>query len=143
MVNKEEKSQKVVLSIDPGKKKCGIAIVNNSLEFISGGVVDNENIVERITFYLNRYDIENIIIGSGTNFKNIFDIVKKNFSEIRISKVMEKDTTLEARKRYFEYNPPKGVLKLIPVSFRIPPCPYDDFAAFLIAERFFEDNSRK
>jgi len=113
------------------------------LDFISGDVVDNKNIVEKIKICLNRYNIENIIIGSGTNSANIFDIVKKNFSEIRISKVVEKNTTLEARKRYFEYNPPKGVLKLIPVSFLIPPRPYDDFAAFVIAERFFKDNSRK
>ncbi len=131
---------KIVLAIDPGKKKCGIAIVDNRLKFITGEVVNNEELPHKIKIYLERYKIKHIVIGSGTNSENIFNLIKKQFPNSVLTEVMEKDTTMQARKRYFDYHPPTGLLKILPISLRIPPRPYDDFAALLIAERFFRDH---
>lgn len=130
---------KVILSIDPGKKKCGIAVVDSRLSFITGEVVNNEELVNRIREYLEKYQIENIAIGSGTNSENIINLIKEKFPDLLITEVAEKDTTRQARKYYFEYYPPTGLLKFIPVSLLIPPRPYDDFAAYVIARRFFHD----
>ena len=51
----------------------------------------------------------------------------------------EKFTTLDARKRYWIENPPKGLWKLVPEGLRLPPRPYDDYAAVLLGERFLEN----
>lgn len=129
---------KIVLSIDPGNKKCGIAVVDSQLKFIAGEVIGKEKLLNKVKIYLDRYKIKNILIGSGTNSENIFDIIKEKFPNLILIKVVEKDTTMQARKRYFEYYPPAGLLKILPISLRVPPRPYDDFAAFVIAERFFQ-----
>jgi len=131
---------KIVLAIDPGKKKCGIAIVDNRLRFITGAVVNSKELVQRIKTYLERYEINNILIGSGTSSGEMIEIISKRFPNAMVIKVTEKDTTMQARKRYFEYHPPTGLLKIFPISFLIPPRPYDDFAALLIAERFFRNH---
>lgn len=130
---------KIVLAIDPGKKKCGIAIVDKQLKFMEGEVVNNEELLHKVKIYLDRYKIKNIVIGSGTNSENIYNLIKKEFPNSMLTKVIEKNTTMQARRRYFDFHPPTGLLKIFPISFRIPPRPYDDFAALIIAERFFRD----
>lgn len=129
---------RIVLAIDPGKKKCGVAVVDNQLHFIAGEVVDTEELIQIVEMYLQKYDINNVLIGSGTNSGEIIKNIEKKYPGIKVIKIAEKNTTMEARKRYFDYHPPTGLLRIFPISFLIPPCPYDDFAALLIAERFFK-----
>jgi RNase H-fold protein (predicted Holliday junction resolvase) len=128
---------RIVLSIDPGKKKCGMAVVDNRLSFITGMVADNKELLKQIEIYRNRYKIDKIVLGCGTNSKEIYDRIKEQYPNLELTKLSEKNTTIQARRRYFEYYPPTGIAKILPVSLRIPPCPYDDFAAFVIAERYF------
>ena len=53
--------------------------------------------------------------------------------------IEEKFSTLGARKKYFETHPPRGIFKFIPLSLRVPPDHYDDFAAVLLAEKYFRN----
>lgn len=129
----------MILSIDPGKKKCGLAVVDNKLSFITGAVVNKEELTNKMQEYLQKYQIRKIVIGSGTNSENIINLIKEQFPDLLIREVVEKDTTRQARKYYFEYYPPTGLWKFIPVSLRVPPRPYDDFAAYAIARLFFHD----
>lgn len=133
------KVKKFILSIDPGRKKCGIALVDYKLRYIAGEVVNNERLMDRVKNYLGKYQIKSIVVGSGTNSENIIAVIKKNFPELFITVITEEDTTRLARRYFFEHNPPTGWLKLIPISLRIPPRPYDDFAAYVIARKFFSD----
>lgn len=130
----------IVLSIDPGKKKCGMAVVDNRLTFITGKVVDNQELLKEIAVYQSQYKINKIILGNGTNYEEIYHRVKKHFPSFSLTKVAEKNTTMQARKLYFETYPPKGIAKILPISLRIPPRAYDDFAAFVIAERYFRNS---
>jgi RNase H-fold protein (predicted Holliday junction resolvase) len=130
---------KIVLAIDPGKKKCGIAVVDNNLRFIKGEVVEKEELIQEVKIFINKYSINNILIGGGTNSKEITSTIKNRFPGITVIEIAEKDTTMQARKRYFDYNPPNGFSKILPRSFLIPARPYDDFAALIIAERFFKN----
>lgn len=128
---------KIVLAIDPGRKKCGMAIVDSRLNFITGEVINTEKLVSKVHIFLKNYGINHILVGSGTHSGEIIKIIREEFPQAMLTKVTEKYTSMEARKRYFKYHPPKGIVKILPSSFRIPPHPYDDFAALLIAERFF------
>lgn len=130
---------KIVLAVDPGKKKCGIAIVDNKLHLIEGEITENKKLIHKIGRYLEKHNISHVVVGSGTNSGEIKKSINEKFPGITIIEISEKNTTMQARKRYFDYYPPLGFLRIFPRSFLIPPCPYDDFAALIIAERFFED----
>ncbi len=133
----------LVLSIDPGRKKCGIALVDYKLNYRAGSVVDNSELIDRIKYYLDQYQVDYIVVGSGTNSENIRAAIEKNFPQCIITIVKEEDTTRQAREYFFRYHPPRGWLRFLPASLRIPPRPYDDFAAYVIARIFFSDYHHK
>jgi hypothetical protein len=76
-----------------------------------------------------------IVIGSGTNSKEIIHLVREDLPSIGILVVDEKETTLQARERYWEYNPRRGWRRLLPATLQVPPEPVDDFVALILAER--------
>jgi RNase H-fold protein (predicted Holliday junction resolvase) len=50
--------------------------------------------------------------------------------------VDERYTSLEARDRYWEMYPPKGLMRLIPQPLRKISRPIDDIVAILLIERY-------
>jgi len=133
--------EEIIIAIDPGTKKCGYAVVDSNLSVLKREVISTEKIVKNIEDSLNIYKINKVILGNGTNYKNIEKRLKNHFPELKIILIEEEFSTLEARKKYFKAHPPQGILKLIPLSLRVPPCHYDDFVAVLLAEKYFK-NSR-
>jgi len=135
--------EEIIIAIDPGTKKCGYAVVDSNLSVLQREVISTEKITKAIEDSLNIYKINKIILGNGTNYKNIEKRLKNQFPQLKIILIEEEFSTLEARKKYFKAHPPRGILKLIPLSLRVPPSHYDDFAAILLAENYFESkNSR-
>lgn len=132
--------EEIIIAIDPGTKKCGYAVVDSNLSVLQREVVPTEKITKTIEDSLNIYKINKIILGNGTNYKNIEERLKNQFSLLKIILIEEKFSTLEARKKYFKEHPPRGIFKLIPLSLRVPPCSYDDFVAVLLAEKYFKNN---
>jgi RNase H-fold protein (predicted Holliday junction resolvase) len=133
--------EEIIISIDPGTKKCGYAAVDSNLSVLQRKVIPTEKIAGTIEDSLNIYKINKIILGNGTNYKNIEKRLKNHFPRLRIILIEEEFSTLEARKKYFEAHPPRGISKLIPLSLRVPSCHYDDFVAVILAEKYFR-NSR-
>jgi len=133
--------EEIIIAIDPGTKKCGYAVVDSNLSVLQREVISTEKIAKIIEDSLDIYKINKIILGNGTNYENIEESLKNQFPQLKIILIEEKFSTLEARKKYFETNPPRGIFKLIPLSLRVPPCHYDDFVAVLLAEKYFR-NSR-
>jgi len=132
--------EEIIIAIDPGTKKCGYAVVDSNLSVLQREVVPTGKITKTIEDSLNIYKINKIILGNGTNYKNIEERLKNHFSLLKIVLIEEEFSTLEARKKYFEAHPPQGIYKLIPLSLRVPPCHYDDFVAILLAEKYFKIN---
>ena len=131
--------EEIIIAIDPGTKKCGYAVVDSNLSILQREVISTEQIAKNIEDSVNIYKINKIILGNGTNYKNIEKRLKNHFPELKIILIEEEFSTLEARKKYFEAHPPRGIFKLIPLSLRVPPCYYDDFAAVLLAEKYFRN----
>ncbi len=131
--------EEIIIAIDPGSKKCGYAVVNSNLSVLRREVTSIEGIIKTIEDSFNVYKIDEIILGNGTNYKNIEKRLKNHFPELKIILIEEEFSTLEARKKYFEAHPPRGIFKLIPLSLRVPPCYYDDFVAVLLAEKYFRN----
>ena len=133
--------EEIIIAIDPGTKKCGYAVMDSNLSVLQREVISTEETTKAIENSLNIYKIDKIILGNGTNYKKIEERLKNNFPKLKIILIEEGFSTLEARKKYFEAHPPQGISKLIPLSLRVPPDHYDDFAAILLAEKYFK-NSR-
>ena len=130
--------EEIIIAIDPGTKKCGYAVVDSNLSVLQKEVISTEKIAKTIEDSLNIYKINKIILGNGTNYKSIEENLKNQFPQLKIILIEEEFSTLEARKKYFEAHPPRGIFKLIPLSLRVPPCHYDDFVAVLLAEKYFK-----
>ena len=129
----------IIVAIDPGTRKCGYVVVDSNLSVLQREVISTEKTVKNIKDSLNIYKINKIILGNGTNYKNIEERLKNQFPQLKIILIEEKFSTLKARKKYFEAHPPRGISKLIPLSLRVPPCQYDDFVAVLLAEKYFRN----
>jgi len=132
--------EEIIIAIDPGTKKCGYAVVDSNLSVLQREVISTEKIAKTIEDSLNIYKINKIILGNGTNYKNIEKRLKNHFPQLKIILIEEDFSTLEARKKYFEAHPTRGILKIIPLSLRVPPCHYDDFVAVILAEKYFRNN---
>lgn len=89
---------------------------------------------------LEKYIIKTIVMGNGTSSKKKYDLLKREFIDRDIVLINEYRTTDEARKLYFQENPPKGWKKLIPLGMQVPPVPVDDYAAIVIGRKYLKDN---
>jgi RNase H-fold protein (predicted Holliday junction resolvase) len=124
-----------VLGIDPGTRKCGLALVDPSgarpavLE-----IVPLDGLVERLATLTAAHPIEIAAIGRGTNAATVVAAVKR--TGLAHALVDERETTLRARARFFADHPPRGWRRLVPRGMLLPDRPIDDYAALLIAERY-------
>jgi RNase H-fold protein (predicted Holliday junction resolvase) len=128
-----------ILAIDPGREKTGIAILKNS-NVLEHKIINSEELVQIIKSLLEKYIIKTIVMGNGTSSKKKYDLLKREFIDRDIVLINEYRTTDEARKLYFQENPPKGWKKLIPLGMQVPPVPVDDYAAIVIGRKYLKDN---
>jgi RNase H-fold protein (predicted Holliday junction resolvase) len=78
-----------------------------------------------------------LVMGDQTTSKQWKKQLQEELPEqINIVLVDERNSTLEARDRYWEMYPPKGLTKLLPPGMRQPPRPIDDIVAILLIERY-------
>jgi RNase H-fold protein (predicted Holliday junction resolvase) len=126
-----------VLSIDPGKSKCGLVLAEINEKRIYVARVINSELLENYIKNLNNVeDISKIIIGDGTTSKETKQ--KLNFFKNEIITFEEKNTTFRAKKRYFELFPIKGLKFLIPREVFILNKNLDAISALIILEDYFQ-----
>jgi len=124
-----------VLSIDPGKSKCGLVLAQiNEKKVYEATVLNSEFLEDYIKKLNNVEDISKIIIGDGTTSKETKE--KLNFLKKEIITFEEKNTTYRAKKRYFELFPIKGFKLLIPREVFIMNKNLDAISALLILEDY-------
>ncbi len=123
-----------LLGVDPGSRKIGVAVLAEGGEVPFRAILRPEGLLEEIRTLVERYGIEAIAVGGGTRGGEIIEQLAT--LGLPCERVDETSTTLEARKLYFEANPPRGWRRLVPRGMLTPPQPIDDFAAELIARRF-------
>ncbi|MGH2373450.1 MAG: hypothetical protein ACRDIC_08250 [bacterium] len=125
-------TRRVVLAIDPGRDKCGVAVAE------AGGVRDRavvapEALPDLVRAWHRRYGVTDIVIGNRTASGEVAQMLR-GIVPLPVRAVDEAGTTLRARARYFDEHPPQGWRRLIPRGLLTPPEPYDDYAAALLAE---------
>lgn len=129
-----------ILAIDPGREKTGIAILNNDSDVLEHKIINSEDLISQIKNLFNNYVINLIVMGNGTSSRKKYNLLKQEFMDVKIVLIDEYRTTDEARKLYFQENPPKGWKKLIPLGMQVPPVPVDDYAAIVIGRKYLKNN---
>jgi len=129
-------SQPVILGLDPGRQKCGLAIMGVDRILRHQEVVPVEAVLSRIAALRQQFPVSTIVLGDQTGSKQWKDTLSQLLDPPRIMLVDERYSTLEARDRYWQMYPPTGLDRLVPPSLRTIPRPIDDIVAILLIERY-------
>ena len=124
-----------VLSIDPGKSKCGLVLAEiNEKKVYEAIILKSELLDNYVRNLIAAEDISQIIIGNGTTSKEIRE--KLYFFKKEIITFEEKNTTYRAKARYFEIFPISGLKFLIPREVFILNKNLDAISALIILEDY-------
>lgn len=124
----------VVVAIDPGRDKCGVAVVSDE-GVLHARITPPDSLADLIPGLITTYSADTLIIGNGTHSRPLAEILRTRIG-VPIEFADESYTTLKARARFFEENPPRGLLRLIPRGMLTPSRPVDDLAAVILAEEY-------
>ena len=127
-----------VLSIDPGKFKCGLVLAGISERKVYKAIILKSELLEDYVRNLSKVDdITKIIIGNGTTSSEIRK--KLDFFKKEIITFEEKNSTYRAKERYFELFPISGLNCLIPRELVILNKNLDAISALIILEDYCND----
>jgi RNase H-fold protein (predicted Holliday junction resolvase) len=131
--------QPVILGFDPGRQKCGLAIMGLDRCLYYHEVIPATEAIATIQILQQQYPISLLVMGDQTSSKEWRQQITAGLADpLRIMPVDERYSTLEARDRYWQMYPPQGLAKLIPQGIRTLPRPIDDIVAILLIERYLE-----
>ena len=123
------------ISIDPGKYKCGLVLVDFNQKIVEQAIVINTEFLLEYLKNLNSFEnISKVLIGNGTTSKQIIEKLK--FIKKNLIIVEEKNSTLRAKKRYFELYPIRGLKFLLPREIFIMNKNLDAVSALIILEDY-------
>lgn len=131
--------ERTILAIDPGTDKCGVALVrrddDGKIHALWRTIAPVEEIVDSIHQAGEIASFAMVVVGRGTGSRSLVKHISDQIPGASMLLVDEKDTTWQARERYWEHNPRRGWRRLLPASMQVPPVPVDDFVALILAER--------
>ena len=133
-----EHEDAIVLGLDPGTDKCGLAVVSRQQGPLYQAVVSLAELPEIVRRIATQFTIGEVAMGDCTGAQQTHDQLEQAGIDTPVTAVSEELTSRLARERYWEDNPPRGLARLIPLGLRVPPRPVDDYAALIIAERLLE-----
>ncbi len=126
----------VVAAIDPGREKCGIAVLAGVDQVLDQAVVPTVWLEDELSARVRKYEPELILLGNGTTSKAAEEVVREAAPDVPLEIVNEFRTTDDAKRAYWKANPPTGWRRFFPTSMQVPPVPVDDFVAVLLAQRY-------
>jgi len=128
-----------ILAIDPGREKCGMAVVSRAGIFVKQ-VVATPKLTAAIGKLCVSYPIAVLVMGNGTTSKAAQLQIKAAFPAMPLQICDEYRTTDAAKIRYWQENPPRGWKRFLPTTMQVPPVPVDDYVAVILAERYLVKN---
>ncbi|MFP4248799.1 MAG: hypothetical protein ACLFU7_04010 [Armatimonadota bacterium] len=127
----------VVVAVDPGRSKCGVAVVAADGEVLSLAVVEADQVGLTAAALAHTHGAGVVVLGGRTGAPRAWELIHAADPALSIAEIEEDMSSLEARDRYWQENPPGCLTRIIPRGMRIPPEPIDDWAAVVLAERYF------
>ena len=126
-----------VITIDPGISKCGVIIADIKEKKVYEAVVIKSHLL--LKYVKNKYQSGKnvqLLIGNGTSSKNFIKYLNQFEPNLIIAE--EKNSTFQAKQRYFEIFPLKGLQFFLPREVFILNKNLDALAALIILEEYFK-----
>ena len=139
MIGNSSLNIQTILGVDPGRDKCGVAIMGNDYKIAYHQIIDSPHAIATIQKLVTEFAIDLIVMGDGTTCK-MWQQQIESIATMPVVTIDETNSTLEARDRYWIMYPPKGLQRMIPQGLRVPPRPVDDIVAILLIERYLKLN---
>ena len=130
-----------VAAVDPGREKCGVAVVDENGRALEQAVVATVRLVDELALRVKRYKPEQIVLGNGTTSRAAEEKIRAAFPDLPVKIVDEYRTTDDAKIAYWKAHPPTGWRRFLPTSMQVPPVPVDDFVAVILAQRYLRIGS--
>jgi RNase H-fold protein (predicted Holliday junction resolvase) len=128
------------LGFDPGRQKCGLAILGEQGNILYHQVIPAEQVIANIQSLCDTYPIQTLVIGDQTSSKDWQKRLRTTLPDsLTIVPIDERYSSQHARDRYWQMYPPKGLCRLIPLGMRVPPRPVDDIVAIILVERYLQE----
>lgn len=132
---------KVLLGIDPGRSKTGVALVDASGTILRLNIIFMDNFAEELTRFLQADRPDICIIGDGTTGKTMQDTFAERLPQLPVIVCNEAHSTEEARALYWQLNPPQGWRRIIPLGLLTPQEPLDAYAAVVLVRRYLHSQA--
>lgn len=126
----------MILGIDPGKEKCGVAIVGLDRTVHLRQVISSQDLIQHVDRLLAEFSVSTVVIGDQTTSHFWQAQLRNCYPSLRLIAIDERHSSEQARSRYWQLNPPRGLTRILPESFRLPPEPWDDIVALILVERY-------
>jgi len=130
--------QPMILGFDPGRQKCGLAVMGLDRKIHYHQVVTAEQVITTIQGLRQVFPISLLVMGDQTTAKVWQAKLQDLPQPLRVILVDERYSSLEARDRYWQMYPPKGLYRLVPTGLRTAPRQLDDIVAIVLIERYLE-----
>ena len=128
----------VILGIDPGRSKTGLALTDGAGQIKSLLVAPTAELAAALLRFTAGNDILQAVLGDGTNSAAAAAAVRQALPRARLTLVPEQHSTEEARVLYWQLNPPKGWRRLAPLGLLVPEEPLDAYAAVVLVRRYLQ-----
>lgn len=128
----------MILAIDPGSDKTGMAVLYEDGRLQWKGIVPSPDVEKEAAAALRQYHVSAVVMGNGTRHREMKARLEKVLAErdssLTVTLVDEKYTTEMGKARYWEDHKPKGWMRLLPKGMRTIPVPVDDYVAWIIGQ---------
>lgn len=133
----------MLLAVDPGRRKCGLAILADDGSVLERSIVETAKVEDELVRLKSLHALDRVVVGDGTFLADVRRTLDKVFGAQSVAEIDEYRTTDEARVLYFQENPPRGFWRLVPLGLQFPPRPIDDYAAVVLGRRFLSVEKKK
>jgi RNase H-fold protein (predicted Holliday junction resolvase) len=128
----------IYLGFDPGKDKCGVAVVDCTGTASYHQVLLSDTLLQRLPQLCEQWQVSQVVMGDRTTAKQWQQNLTQALPTTPITLVDEHYSTLAARDLYWEMYPAQGFQRLIPQGMRLPPRPIDDLVAIILVRRYLQ-----
>ena len=133
-----------ILAIDPGREKCGAAVLEQDKDVLWHNVVGISELLPVSLQVTRQYGIRTVVLGNQTFSGEVRRMLQPLLEQKLVQEIInvdERGSTEMARARYWQAFPPLGWRRFLPRGLLVPSCAIDDFAAIILGERFLAKKS--
>ena len=129
----------LLLGVDPGTAKCGLAVLGAQGEVAHRAVVELADLPGALEEIGRRFAPAQVALGNRTGALQVGEVLRQALPAAAVALVGEHRSTEEARELYWRYHPPRGWRRLLPRGLLVPPSALDAFAAEILARRWLAE----